>query len=105
VANGVYEELGRLAHRQRRRWEGGFTLTTTALVHEAYLKLAGQRRLPTESRAHFLAIASKAMRHILCNYARDRRRPRHVSSQRQADWAFARAWLLREMQLTLAGEE
>jgi hypothetical protein len=45
------------------------------------------------------------MRHILCNYARDRRRPRHVSSQRQADWAFARAWLLREMQLTLAGEE
>ena len=84
MAIGVYEELGRLAHRRRRRWEGGFTLTTTALVHEPYLKLAGQRRLPTESRAHFLAIASKAMRHILCNYARDRRRPRRVSPQRQA---------------------
>jgi RNA polymerase sigma factor (TIGR02999 family) len=170
----VYEELGRLAHQQRRRWDGDFTLTTTALVHEAYLKLAGQRQLPTESRAHFLAIAAKAMRHILCNYARDRRRQKrgggqpHVAleaaatadgtaldlppdqadrlagldealrrfegiAERQCrvvecrffggmsveetaaalgmsprnvkrDWSFARAWLLREMQLTLAGE-
>jgi hypothetical protein len=53
VANGVYEEPGRLGHRQRRRWDGGFTPTTTALAHEAYLKLAGQRRRPTESRVHF----------------------------------------------------
>jgi RNA polymerase sigma factor (TIGR02999 family) len=170
----VYEELGRLAHQQRRRWDGDFTLTTTALVHEAYLKLAGQRQLPTENRAHFLGVASRAMRHILCNYARDRRRQKRGGGQphlpldradpadgtpldlsddqadrlagldealrrfeaiaeRQCrvvecrffggmsveetaaalgvsprsvkrDWAFARAWLLREMQLTLAGE-
>ena len=70
----VYDELSRLAHRQRQRWDGDLTLNTTALVHEVYLKLSGQRRIPSESRAHFLAVAAKAMRHILCNYARDRRR-------------------------------
>ena len=70
----VYAELSRLAHRQRQRWDGDLTLNTTGLVHEAYLKLAGQRHLPTGSRAHFLALASKAMRHILCNHARDRGR-------------------------------
>jgi RNA polymerase sigma factor (TIGR02999 family) len=168
----VYEQLRALAHRQRRQWDGDLTLNTTALVHEAYLKLSHQRELPAESRAHFLGIASKAMRHILCNYARDRRRRKrgggevHVPleaadaggwgsielSDDQADrlagldealrrfesiaarqcrvvecrffggmsveetaaalgvsprsvkrdWAFARAWLLREMQFTLA---
>ena len=77
----VYEELSRLAHRQRRRWDGNLTLTTTALVHEAYLKLAGQRNLPTENRAHFLALAARAMRHILCNHARDRRRQKRGGGQ------------------------
>lgn len=70
----VYDELSRLAHRHRRQWDGDLTLNTTALVHEAYLKLAGQARVPVGDRAHFLAVAAKAMRHILCNYARDRRR-------------------------------
>lgn len=70
----VYDELSILAHRQRRMWHGDLTLNTTALVHEAYLKLVDQRRLPSESRAHFFAVAAKAMRHILCNYARDRSR-------------------------------
>lgn len=70
----VYNELRELAHRQRRRWRGDFTLNTTALVHEAYLKLADQTRLDIDNRAHFLGVAAKAMRHILCNYARDRRR-------------------------------
>jgi RNA polymerase sigma factor (TIGR02999 family) len=70
----VYDELRSLAHQQRRRWHGDITLETTALVHEAYLKLAGQRQLPSDGRAHFCAVAAKAMRHILCNYARDRSR-------------------------------
>jgi len=70
----VYDELRLLARRQRRHWHGDFTLDTTALVHEAYLKLVDQRRLGVASRGHFLAVAAKAMRHILCNYARDRRR-------------------------------
>jgi RNA polymerase sigma factor (TIGR02999 family) len=167
----VYDELSMLARRQRRNWNGDLTLNTAALVHEAYLKLADQKQLPAESRAHFVALAAKAMRHILCNYARDRRRQKrgggvqHVTlepegppaavelelsadqtdtlaaldealqrleriAERQSrvvecrffggmsvedtaaalgmsersvkrDWSFARAWLRREMQITL----
>jgi RNA polymerase sigma factor (TIGR02999 family) len=70
----VYGELRVLAHRQRRRWRGDFTLNTTALVHEAYLKLVDLKRLEASSRTHFLGVASRAMRHILCNYARDQLR-------------------------------
>jgi RNA polymerase sigma factor (TIGR02999 family) len=70
----VYAELRMLAHRQRQRWRGDFTLNTTALVHEAYLKLVDQKELFAASRTHFLGVAAKAMRHILCNYARDRLR-------------------------------
>jgi len=69
----LYAELRAIAHRQRRRWRGDDTLQTTALVHEAFLKLVDQDRISAESRLHFLAIAARAMRHILCNYARDRR--------------------------------
>jgi RNA polymerase sigma factor (TIGR02999 family) len=70
----VYEELRVLAGRQRRRWRGDLTLNTTALVHEAYLKLVRQQRIGASSRAHFFAVAAQAMRHVLCNYARDRKR-------------------------------
>jgi RNA polymerase sigma factor (TIGR02999 family) len=66
----VYEELHALARRQRRRWQGDHTLNTTALVHEAYVKLVAQKRIDVEGRPHFLALASRAMRHILCNHAR-----------------------------------
>lgn len=69
----IYEELRALAHRQRRRWRSDPTLNTTALVHELYLKLEGQKRMPSNGRAYFFAVAAKAMRHILCNYARDQR--------------------------------
>jgi len=69
----LYDELRAIAHRQRRRWQGDDTLQTTALVHEAFLKLVDQDRIAAESRAHFLGIAACAMRHILCNYARDQR--------------------------------
>jgi len=70
----VYEKLSVLAHQQRRTWRDDLTLNTTALVHEVYLKVMDQKRLPAESRAHFFGVAAKAMRHILCNYARDRKR-------------------------------
>ncbi len=69
----VYDELTALARRHRLRWGGDYTLGTTALVHEAYLKLVHRDRVVAEDRAHFFALASRAMRHILCNYARDRR--------------------------------
>ena len=66
----VYEELRRLAHRQLRRESEGHTLSTTALVHEAYLKLVDQTRGEWRDRAHFLAIAATAMRRILVDHAR-----------------------------------
>lgn len=66
----VYRELHARARRQRRRWQGNYTLDTTALVHETYVKLVAQKRIDVEDRTHFLALASRAMRHILCNYAR-----------------------------------
>lgn len=69
----IYEELLELARRQRKEWLGNDTLNTTALVHEAYLKLVGQSHARWESESHFLAAAAKAIRHILINYARDRR--------------------------------
>jgi RNA polymerase sigma factor (TIGR02999 family) len=69
----VYQELRVVAHRQRRRWSAGHSLNTTALVHEAYLKLVDQQRATWESRAHFLGLAAKIMRRILLDYARRQR--------------------------------
>jgi RNA polymerase sigma factor (TIGR02999 family) len=66
----VYEELRALAHRQLNRLRPGQTLNTTALVHEAYLKLVDQSEADWEDRTHFFAVAAKAMRHIIINYAR-----------------------------------
>lgn len=67
----VYGELRTIAHSHRRRWVGDATLNTTALIHEAYVKLAGQDQW--QDRAHFFATAARAMRHILVNYAERRR--------------------------------
>ena len=66
----AYEELRRIAGRQRRRVGSSATLNTTALVHEAYIKLAPAE--PGLSRAHFLALAARAMRQILVDHARSR---------------------------------
>jgi len=70
----VYDQLRELARGQRRRWHGDLTLNATALVHEAYAKLMDQGAVPSESREHFFAVAARVMRHVLCNYARDRGR-------------------------------
>jgi RNA polymerase sigma factor (TIGR02999 family) len=79
----VYRELHRLAERQRRRWQGDETLNTTALVHEAYLRLAGQAAPPWQDRPHFLAVASRAMRQILLDHAKRSRRSKHGGGQRR----------------------
>ncbi|AHG88776.1 RNA polymerase sigma factor [Gemmatirosa kalamazoonensis] len=70
----LYDELRRVAHRQLRRERAGHTLGTTALVHEAYLKLADQTRASFADRAHFLATAAVAMRRVLVDHARGRAR-------------------------------
>ncbi|MEO5903629.1 MAG: ECF-type sigma factor [Gemmatimonadaceae bacterium] len=69
----VYDELRQIARRHRRNWNGDSTLGTTALVHEVYLKIAGHDQVGARTRVHFLRLASRAMRQILSNYARDRR--------------------------------
>ena len=66
----VYNELHDRAHRQLSRQRPGETLSTTALVHEAYLKLSGSRQQSYQNRIHFFAVASRAMRQILVDYAR-----------------------------------
>ena len=65
----VYQELRRIAHNRLRRERADHTLNTTALVHEAYLKLVGLNEIRYASRAHFFAIAAQAMRNILVSYA------------------------------------
>jgi len=67
----AYDELRRLAHRQLRRLRPGQTLTTTSLVHEAFVKLV-QHPVDTVDRTHFMALAARAMRQILVDYARQR---------------------------------
>jgi RNA polymerase sigma factor (TIGR02999 family) len=66
----VYEQLKRIARRQLRGEATGHTLSTTALVHEAYLKLVDQTQAQWHDRGHFFAVASGAMRRILVDYAR-----------------------------------
>ncbi len=66
----VYDELHRMAKRYMNSQPSGHTLQTTALIHEAYLKLADNKDKHFANRTHFFAVASSAMRHILVDYAR-----------------------------------
>lgn len=68
----VYDELHRMAKRYMSSQPSGQTLQTTALIHEAYLKLAEGREKHFANRAHFFAVAASAMRHILVDHARAR---------------------------------
>jgi RNA polymerase sigma factor (TIGR02999 family) len=74
LLNLVYDELRRQAHRYLQKERNGHTLQTTALVHEAYLKLIKQENVEWESRSHFFAIAATLMRRILIDYAKARHR-------------------------------
>lgn len=68
----VYQELHRLAHHHLRRERGGHTLQTTALVHEAYLRLIDQKEANWQNRSHFFGVAATLMRRILVDHARAR---------------------------------
>ncbi|MEM1178590.1 MAG: ECF-type sigma factor [Acidobacteriota bacterium] len=70
----LYDDLRRLARGRLRGEAQNWTLSTTALVHEAYLRLRNQRRIASEDRSHFLAVAGMTMRRVLVDYARARRR-------------------------------
>lgn len=72
----VYDELHKQAHNYLRKERRGHTLQTTALVHEAYLKIVKQENVSWESRSHFFAVAATMMRRILIDYAKTRQRVR-----------------------------
>ncbi|MCW5556626.1 MAG: RNA polymerase subunit sigma [Verrucomicrobiae bacterium] len=77
----VYEELRQLAAQRLNREQPGHTLQPTALVHEAWLRLGGDRQPVWENRGHFFAAAAEAMRRILVDAARRKARHRHGGDQ------------------------
>ena len=77
----VYEELKKLARSHLRRELGAVPLQTTALVHEAFLKLAGSRHPSYENRTHFYGIASRLMRQVLVDTARARSAEKRAAAQ------------------------
>jgi RNA polymerase sigma factor (TIGR02999 family) len=79
----VYAELHRLAQTWMARLPPGQTLQTTALVHEAYLRLAGKADLPLEGRKHFFFAAARAMRDILVERARSKAGPKRGGGRRR----------------------
>ena len=81
----IYEDLHRQAERYLRQERPGHTLQATALVNEAWLKLAGQDRAIWQNRSHFLAVAAVAMRRILVSHARDRGRLKRGGGRRRTD--------------------
>jgi len=72
----IYGELKRIAHRQRSAEAHGHTLSTTAVVHEVYLRLTKQSRVEWTNRGQFFAFAARAMRRVLIDFARQRRAAR-----------------------------
>ena len=78
----VYAELHRLARSYMRRERPGHMLQTTALIHEAYLRLEGQH-VRWQTRAHFFAVAAQVMRHILVDHARSRQRAKRGDGARE----------------------
>ena len=86
----VYDELRRQASQFLSKERANHTLQTTALIHEAYLKLIRQNQVEWQNRAHFFALASTAMRRILVDYARERHREKRggVAENLPIDEAF-----------------
>ncbi len=68
----IYDELRKMAKRYMSQQNPGHTLQTTALIHEAYLRMVKQKEKHFQNRAHFFGVAAQAMRHILVDYARAR---------------------------------
>lgn len=81
----VYHELREIARRQLRREHAALTLDTTALVHEAYLKLVDQTKVTRKGRAYFFAAAARSMRQILVDYARRRSAAKRGGGRRPLD--------------------
>jgi RNA polymerase sigma factor (TIGR02999 family) len=85
----IYDELRLVAHRHLRNERPGHTLNTTALVHESYFKLVDVTRVQWQDRAHFFAMASRAMRRILIDYARTRGREKRGGDRKRVSIQMA----------------
>jgi RNA polymerase sigma factor (TIGR02999 family) len=85
----LYEELKRLAHARLRGEAQGHTLSTTGLVHEAYLKLIEIDRVPWKDRNHFLAMASRVMRRVLIDQAHRRKAQKRGAGAHQVEMTEA----------------
>ena len=85
----VYDELRRQAARYLRREQAGHTLQTTALIHEAYVRLVDQRNVQWQNRAHFFGIAAQMMRRILVDHARTKKRAKRGGSNVKVSLADA----------------
>jgi RNA polymerase sigma factor (TIGR02999 family) len=81
----VYQELRRIARAQRRRAPSYETMNTTAVVHEAYLRLSSRDDLAWESRVHFYRIASRAMRDVIVSYARRKQAAKRGGANRDLE--------------------
>jgi RNA polymerase sigma factor (TIGR02999 family) len=101
----VYGELRRIAHRQLLGERPGHTLGTTGLVHETYLKLVDQTRVQWRDRAHFFALASRAMRQILVDYARRYRAQRRGGAMKRVSLTEVAAVEEKQAELVLAVHE
>lgn len=100
----VYDQLRRIAHRYVRQERNGHTLQTSALVNEAYLRLADQK-VVWQNRAHFFAVTARVMRHILIDHARRRRYAKHGGDARQVSLGDAAAMSLERAAELIALEE
>ena len=101
----VYSELRRIAHRQLQGERPGHTLGTTGLVHETYLKLVDQTRVQWRDRAHFFALAARAMRQVLVDYARRYRAQRRGGGMKRVSLAEAPGSEEQQAELLLAVHE
>lgn len=100
----VYDQLRRIAHRYVQRERDGHTLQTSALVNEAYLRLADQN-VVWQNRSHFFAVTARVMRHILIDHARRRRYAKHGGEARQVPIEEASAMSLERAAELIALEE
>ena len=87
----VYDELRRIARRYARSERNGHTLQTTALINEAYVRLAGNESPDWQNRQHFFAVTAQVMRHILIDHARRRRALKHGGDGRKVSLSEAEA--------------
>ncbi|QXD15198.1 sigma-70 family RNA polymerase sigma factor [Rhodocaloribacter litoris] len=101
----IYEQLRDLAHRHLRRERSGHLLSTTALVHEAYLKLIDINQVAWQDRSHFLAMASRAMRRLLVDYARERQTRKRGGDYQRVDLTEVRLLADEQVETVLALEE